>query len=170
MECAVSRVLYSRRVTPRRATPIPLRPWLPTASSNVPEDIGRTQPLAVARIAFLCRLAPDGVCHAATVTHGAVSSCLAVSPLPTAPSGSLPSSGVGGLFSVALSSGSPPQVVSLHPVLRSSDFPPGTDGASPAGVCCSPSPAHYAQGSSPAKPYPLRSQSPTVLPTFIPTV
>ena len=52
-------------------------------------------------------LAPDGVCRADGVTTAAVSSYLAVSPLPVELTG--------GLFSVALSSGSLPQAVSLHP-------------------------------------------------------
>jgi len=43
-----------------------------------------------------------------------VSSYLAFSPLPS----------TGGIFSVALSLGSPPVAVSDHPALRSSDFPP----------------------------------------------
>lgn len=66
---------------------------------------------------LLFGLAPDGVYHAFSVTGKAVSSCLAISPLPEAPAS-------GGIFSVALSLGSPPVAVSDHPALRSPDFPP----------------------------------------------
>ena len=59
-------------------------------------------------------LAPDEVFPATYVTAGAVSSYLTISPLPGKP---------GGIFSVALSVGSPPLGVTQHPVLRSSDFP-----------------------------------------------
>jgi hypothetical protein len=86
----------------------------PRASSGEPEGSGG-QPSN----AFLFRLAPDGVCHATDVTAGPVSSYLAVSPLPSDSGERL-----GGLFSVALSSGSPPPAVDWHPVLWSSDFPP----------------------------------------------
>jgi hypothetical protein len=53
-------------------------------------------------------LAPGGVCPAAAVTGGAVRSCRTISPLPAVPRGA------GGLFSVALSLGSPPPAVSRH--------------------------------------------------------
>ena len=66
---------------------------------------------------LLFGLAPDGVYHAFSVARKAVSSYLAISPLPAA-------SASGGIFSVALSLGSPPVAVSDHPALRSSDFPP----------------------------------------------
>ena len=56
-------------------------------------------------------LAPGGVCRAAPVAGGAVRSYRTVSPLPAW----LPSSR-GGLFSVALSLGSPPPAVSRHRV------------------------------------------------------
>jgi len=55
-------------------------------------------------------LAPGGVCRAARVAAGAVRSYRTVSPLPAAES--LP--GAGGLFSVALSLGSPPPGVTRH--------------------------------------------------------
>jgi hypothetical protein len=54
-------------------------------------------------------LAPGGVCPAAAVAGGAVRSCRTISPLPA---GLLP--GAGGIFSVALSLGSPPPAVSRH--------------------------------------------------------
>jgi len=55
-------------------------------------------------------LAPGGVCPARSVAGPAVRSCRTVSPLPAA------SGGVGGLFSVALSLGSPPPGVTRHRV------------------------------------------------------
>ena len=55
---------------------IPLGPPLPTASSSLPgSDAGRAN-------APLFGLAPDGVCHAVRVATSAVSSYLAISPLP----------------------------------------------------------------------------------------
>ncbi len=66
---------------------------------------------------LLFGLAPDGVYHALSVTGKAVSSYLAISPLPEV-------SASGGIFSVALSLGSSPVAVSDHPALRSPDFPP----------------------------------------------
>jgi len=68
-------------------------------------------------VALLFGLAPGGVCRAATIARRAVSSYLTISPLPPAVAG-------GGVFSVALSSGSPPPGVTRHPALRSPDFPP----------------------------------------------
>jgi len=69
-------------------------------------------------------LAPGGVYHASPVTRTAVSSYLAFSPLPRG----FPR---GGMFSVALSLGSPPVAISDHPALWSSDFPPVWIGRSP---------------------------------------
>ena len=66
---------------------------------------------------LLFGLAPDGVYHAFPVAREAVSSYLAFSPL-------LKALALGGMFSVALSLGSPPVAVSDHPALWSSDFPP----------------------------------------------
>jgi hypothetical protein len=58
-------------------------------------------------------LAPGGACRAASVAVRAVRSCRTVSPLPVfAPFGASP----GGLFSVALSLGSPPPDVIRHRV------------------------------------------------------
>ena len=56
-------------------------------------------------------LAPGGVCPAAPVARGAVRSCRAVSPLPA---GRVAATCTGGLFSVALSLGSPPPDVIRH--------------------------------------------------------
>ena len=63
----------------------------------------------------LFSLAPSGVCHASRVTTAPVRSYRTISPLPR---------NRGGIFSVALSLGSPPPGVTRHPALRSSDFPP----------------------------------------------
>ena len=70
----VSRVLYPPFVEGRAAV-IYLGPPLPTGSSGQPGDGTDAQ--------FpLLGLAPDGVCLASDVTAGAVSSYLAISPLP----------------------------------------------------------------------------------------
>ena len=58
-------------------------------------------------------LAPGGVYPAAPVARGAVRSCRTVSPLPAGP-GVARRPCAGGLFSVALSLGSPPPAVSRH--------------------------------------------------------
>jgi len=85
---------------------------LPDASSDLPEG-SDGQPSN----AFLFGLAPGGVYHAFDVAIEAVSSYLAFSPLPSP-------CGDGGMFSVALSLGSPPLRVTEHHALWSSDFPP----------------------------------------------
>jgi len=63
-------------------------------------------------------LAGGGVCHAITVTGDAVRSYRTISPLPTI------LADYGGIFSAALSRGSPRAVVSRHRALSCSDFPP----------------------------------------------
>jgi len=84
---------------------------LPDASSDLPE--GSDGPPSNA---FLFGLAPGGVCRAFDVTIEAVSPYLAFSPLPFLKRN-------GGIFSVALSLGSPPLRVTEHHALWSSDFP-----------------------------------------------
>jgi len=69
---------------------------------------------------ILLGLAPGGVCPAIAVTCDAVVSCTTVSPLPDHS---------GGLFSVALSRGSPRVDVVHHPALWSPDFPRRRDAA-----------------------------------------
>ena len=59
----------------------------------------------------LLGLAPGGVFHAATVAGGAVRSYRTISPLPPIRSDR---NGLGGVFSVALSLGSPPPGVTRH--------------------------------------------------------
>ncbi len=82
--------------------------------------------VAIAGRPPLFGLAPGGVYPANSVTGIAVRSYRAVSPLPLSPCG-----GSGGLFSVALSLGSPPPAVSRHripvePGLSSTGFYPGS--------------------------------------------
>src|SRR6195952_1306559 len=71
--------------------------------------------------ASLFHLAPNGVCHATNVTDGRVISSPTISPLPLV---SLTQGATGGIFSAALSLGSPPPAVDWHSVLWSPDFPP----------------------------------------------
>ena len=66
-----------------------------------------------------------------------VRSCRTVSPLPVTPAQRPPS--IGGLFSVALSCGSPRLAVSQHPALRSPDLP-RQDANSTTRVCAWPRP------------------------------
>ena len=68
---------------------------------------------------ILLGLAPDEVYHAAPVTKSAVSSYLAISPLPRRAETLR-----GGLLSVALSVVFPRLDVIQHPALRCPDFPP----------------------------------------------
>ena len=111
----VSRVLC----VPRHATTIPLGRTLLHASRDQPGLRGENTPASLAlgfhlgtsRRPPLFGLAPGGVCPAAPVTRGAVRSYRTVSPLPKVSTEGLSE---GGLFSVALSLGSPPPVVNRH--------------------------------------------------------
>ena len=105
---------------------------LPEGSSGQPGDGLRrvgvraspvTETAGPGTLVPLLGLAPDGVCLASDVTTGAVSSDLAVSPLPPLREGRY--------VSVALSVGSPRPAVSGHPARWSSDFPPSFLGTSP---------------------------------------
>jgi len=114
----------------RRVTAIPLERRLPGASSNLPGrqdpdiDPGTLPPLArrLCSTPSLFGFAPGGVCRAACVAASAVRSYRTVSPLPRRPHPTLPrlrgrereGAGRGGLFSVALSLGSPPPDVIRH--------------------------------------------------------
>lgn len=103
MSQPVSRVLCCNA-----AAAIPLGQQSLTGSSNQPAlDSDKI-------IESLFDLAPGGVYHAFSITRKAVSSYLAVSPLPQC----------GGLFSVALVMSLRSPGVTWHLVLRSSDFPP----------------------------------------------
>jgi hypothetical protein len=91
------------------------RPFLWDAPFGAPRatnpDDGAGMLLRLAARPSLFGLAPGGVCPAAPVTRGAVRSCRAVSPLPA---GRVAATCTGGLFSVALSLGSPPPDVIRH--------------------------------------------------------
>jgi hypothetical protein len=113
----VGRVLCTRS---RGPATIHLRLPLPTASCGLPTSIGRA---ALKRSrdrapknAALLDLAPGGVYQAATVTHGAGGLLHHRFTLTSGQAG-------GGLFSVALSRGSPRVGVTDHPALRSPDLP-----------------------------------------------
>ena len=94
--------------------PLPGSGWVAIHLCGLPGEIGRAAPPTF-------DLAPGGVCRAARVTpdagallpHRFTLTCdPADRPAP-----------IGGLFSVALSCGSPRLAVSQHPALRSPDFP-----------------------------------------------
>ena len=89
-----------------------------TAANDLPEDLG------AGRAILLFGLPPGGVCRAGPVARAAVSSYLAVSPLPSP--ANRPS---GGLFSVALSLSLRTVGVTHHLALRSPDFPPAANAA-----------------------------------------
>ena len=94
---------------PLRAMTIHLGRPLPDASSNQPgQHPGNRFIGPKSNAPPLFGFAPGGVCHAASVTGRAVRSYRTVSPLPA--------SNTGGLFSVALSLGSPPPVIIRHRV------------------------------------------------------
>jgi hypothetical protein len=80
-----------------------------------PDDEAGNGPGACAHVSSLFGLAPGGVCHAVSVARSAVGSYPTFSPLPGEP---------GGIFSVALSLGSPPpdvirRRISVEPGLSS---------------------------------------------------
>ncbi len=103
----------------RCGTVIPLGHALLRASRDQPGRRGERPPDAARdrnrepTLPPLFGLAPGGVCPAAAVAGSAVRSCRTVSPLPAGWPG-CPGSRAGGLFSVALSLGSPPPAVSRH--------------------------------------------------------
>lgn len=106
---------------PRRSAVavISLGQRLPATSSGLPGgQKGRAAPRRPQTPSPLLGLAPGGVCQAAPVTGGA-GALLPHRFTLTAPA----QGGVGGLFSVALSVGSPRLGVTQHRALRSSDFP-----------------------------------------------
>jgi hypothetical protein len=113
------------------------RPFLLDAPFSAPRatnpDGGAGMLLRLATRPSLFGLAPGGVCPAAPVARGAVRSCRAVSPLPA---GRVAATCTGGLFSVALSLGSPPPDVIRHriPVEPGlSSAPCGTAAVQPSG-------------------------------------
>ena len=90
---------------------------LPAASSNLPGNFGR----AVLNVS-LFGLAPDGVYQAFPVTRKTGE--LLPHLFTLTPENCIRPIFQGGIFSVALSLGSPPVAVSDHPALLSPDFPP----------------------------------------------
>ncbi|VAX21197.1 hypothetical protein MNBD_NITROSPINAE04-1504 [hydrothermal vent metagenome] len=112
-----------------QATTIHLAAPLPTRSSAAYPETSGEQPLIVVS---LFGLAPGGACRADDVATIAVSSYLTISPL-------LPVvKPVSGIFSVALSLGSPPLSVRERLALWRPDFPPAklapADGRPPASL------------------------------------
>ena len=103
---------------------ISLDPTLLWDSSGQPGNLGRAilHPAVASGGAPLFGLAPGGVYPASPVTGAAVRSYRTFSPLPL--DSALAGLARGGMFSVALSLGSPPVGVTDHPALRSPDFPP----------------------------------------------
>src|SRR5262252_8495561 len=114
----VGRVLCTRL---RGPTAIHLGLPLPTASCGLPASIGRAAlDRSRRRAAYAARpsdLAPGGVYRAAAVTCGAGGLLHHRFTLTARPEPG------GGLFSVALSRGSPRVGVTDHPALRSPDLP-----------------------------------------------
>ena len=108
---SVSRVLYSRKRSDGHSSGTAvarrLKRRYPRTSGGQPSGV------------LLFGLAPDGVYLAFPVTRKTGE--LLPHRFTLTPAGE---TGPGGLFSVALSLGSPPVAVSDHPALRSSDFPP----------------------------------------------
>ena len=122
----ISRVLFSDEV---RAVTIYLAPMLPSGSSDLPEETGRA---SLCPPVWSCS---EGGLPATDVTIGAVSSYLAISPLPAPAIYStylilrfhIPCSLIAGRWwyvSVALSVGSPLLGVTQPSARWSSDFPP----------------------------------------------
>jgi len=116
MSRPIRRVLSPRAVAPARVAAIHLRRTLPCASSGLPRSSGE-QPSNAPCLALL----PVGFAEPHRSPGALVVSCTTVSPLPRL-SGPGPS-GRGGLFSVALSRGSPRVGVTHHRALRSPDVP-----------------------------------------------
>lgn len=114
---SVRRVLFPRAVTPARATVIHLGPALPQGSSGLPDCASRKRIERAALEHSLSDLAPGGVYLAAAVTGGAgglLHHRFTLTPGPRTE---------GGLFSVALSRGSPRVAVNHHLALWSPDVP-----------------------------------------------
>jgi hypothetical protein len=112
---SISRVLYPRRGGGHYTGPAVAdrlcRKVSPSAC-NLPAGI------CPGRASGILGLAGGGVCPAVAVTDNAVRSYRTISPLP------VPRRAIGGVFSAALSRGSPRAAVSRHRALSCSDFPP----------------------------------------------
>jgi hypothetical protein len=109
-----------RKADALRVTAIPLERRLPGASSNLPGRQDSDTYLGTRRLATmrptpsLFGFAPGGVCRAVCVAADAVRSYRTISPLPRLTLHE--ATRRGGLFSVALSLGSPPPDVIRHRV------------------------------------------------------
>jgi hypothetical protein len=107
-----------RKADALRVTAIPLERRLPGASSNLPGRQDSDTYLGTRRLSTmrstpsLFGFAPGGVCHAVCVAADAVRSYRTISPLPRLTLHE--ATRRGGLFSVALSLGSPPPDVIRH--------------------------------------------------------
>src|SRR5664280_1327571 len=129
MSRSIRRVLSSCTVTGARPTVIHLGYSLPSTSSDLPASSGGPPSnaccLTLLQVGFAEPLQSPGVLVVSYTT---------VSPLPRRLSGRSRMVHRGGLFSVALSRGSPRVAVSHHLALRSPDVPrrcalPGTPGS-----------------------------------------
>ena len=132
-EWPVSRVLFRRRVAPAPAKVIPLgRPLLAGSSALTRTPChGRSRDDRAdhSRRCPYSSLLREGLATPPVTRLSRVGSYPTISPLPVpAPEGSA----IGGVFSVALSLGSPRVAVGDLPVLWSPDFPPVNDSCSPA--------------------------------------
>ena len=121
----VGRVLCTRANAGRRPSIWDCHCWQPRAvyprASGGPPSTARAVPLAISRPRGVpSDLAPGGVYLAATVTHSAGGLLHHRFTLTYWPAVGGP---IGGLFSVALSRGSPRVGVTDHPALRSPDLP-----------------------------------------------
>ena len=106
----------------RRVAIIPLAPWLPTGSSNLPGGFGRA---SLRRPPIRSCSAWGFPCPRCHQRGGALLPHLFTLATRGSPRG------FGGVFSVALSLGSPPLAVSQHAALRSPDFPPRPSDGGP---------------------------------------
>ena len=130
----VGRVLSPSGLATDRGATIHLGPPLPTGSCGLPAYSGG--PPSDARCSTLLRA---GFAEPTGSLRPLVVSCTTVSPLPTC---------AGGLFSVALSRGSPRVGVAHRPALRSPDLPrrPSQTSLAPYAAVARPAPPH-GQGS-----------------------
>ena len=129
--CAVYALSASSRIR-CGATIIYLAPTLPTGSCGQPGEGASalctpTIPASGSGRRPLLGLAPDGVCPALDVSTEAVSSYLAISPLPPGPRDRK-----GGMFLWHFPSGHPAPPLAGILLVGSSDFPPPVTGRRPS--------------------------------------
>jgi hypothetical protein len=126
---------------------IPLGRRLPAGSSGLPGGLGACAPVG-RTVLPLSDLAPGGVCRAARVAPGAGALLPHRFTLACACRHA-----IGGLFSVALSCGSPRLGVTQHPVLRSPDVPrTGRAGTRPPGRLATATPILAPARTQPHRP------------------